>query len=106
MPNAKIVPRALQLENWPHAGLEPTDKPIVVHGPSNQAVKGTKFILKACEESMKILCEEKWQSNAKLSVIEENNFKLRGKNIIKLFYRKYMPALVRQEITKIRMKYK
>lgn len=50
MPNAKIVPRALQLENWPHAGLEPTDKPIVVHGPSNQAVKGTEFILKACEE--------------------------------------------------------
>ena len=45
MPNAKIVPRALQLENWPHAGLEPTDKPIVVHGPSNQAVKGTEFIL-------------------------------------------------------------
>ena len=50
MPNAKIVPRALELEKWPHAGLEPTDRPIVVHGPSNQSVKGTQFVLKACEE--------------------------------------------------------
>jgi hypothetical protein len=50
MPNAKIVPRALELDKWPHAGLEPTDKPIVVHGPSNQLVKGTKFVLEACEE--------------------------------------------------------
>lgn len=50
MPNAEIIPRALDLNQWPDVGVQPTDKPIVVHGPSNQLIKGTSFVLKACEE--------------------------------------------------------
>lgn len=49
MPDARIVPRALTLENWPQIGIEPNDRPLVVHGPSNPSVKGTKYILAACE---------------------------------------------------------
>lgn len=49
MPDAKIVPRALTLENWEHVGIAANDVPLIVHGPSNPSVKGTKYILAACE---------------------------------------------------------
>lgn len=50
MPSARVVPRSLELDKWNFVGIEPTDRPLVVHGPSNEHVKGTRFILQACEE--------------------------------------------------------
>jgi|GEM_PF-543734 len=50
MPDARIIPRALPLDDWPLVGVEPNDRPLIVHGPSNPVVKGTKFVLAACEE--------------------------------------------------------
>lgn len=49
MPDARIIPRALNLDNWRHVGVEANERPLVVHGPSNPSVKGTKYILEACE---------------------------------------------------------
>lgn len=50
MPEARIVPRSIELEKWNFVGIEPNDRPLVVHGPSNPKVKGTEFILKAVDE--------------------------------------------------------
>jgi len=47
---ANIVPRALDLTQWPVVGVQKTDKPLIVHAPSNAVVKGTPHILKAIEE--------------------------------------------------------
>jgi len=49
-PDAKLVPRGLNLNNWPFVGISPTDEPLIVHAPSNGEVKGTSIILKAIEE--------------------------------------------------------
>ncbi len=50
MPEATIVPRALDLREWDYVGTVPTDRPLVVHAPSDRCVKGTTFILKAFEQ--------------------------------------------------------
>jgi glycosyltransferase involved in cell wall biosynthesis len=49
-PEAKLIPRALDLTEWNYVGIEKNDTPLVVHAPSNEAYKGTEFVLKAIEE--------------------------------------------------------
>lgn len=46
----KIIPRAMDLSGWEPVGIEKNDIPLVVHAPSNKAVKGSAFVLKAIEE--------------------------------------------------------
>lgn len=46
----KIIPRAMELTNWDFVGVSPTDYPLVVHAPSNKAVKGTRYIMRAVRE--------------------------------------------------------
>ncbi len=52
MPEAKIIPRALELSEWSHTGFNPDrrDKPLILHAPSRGAVKGSSFVQKAIEE--------------------------------------------------------
>lgn len=49
MPEARIIPRALDLSEWRHVGFEPArkDKPVVLHAPSKGVVKGSRFVQKA-----------------------------------------------------------
>ncbi|QKV18777.1 glycosyltransferase family protein [Oricola thermophila] len=47
--NPKIIPRALNLSEWPFVGIGKTDRPLVVHAPSNGPVKGTKFVQAAVD---------------------------------------------------------
>jgi len=49
LPEARIIPRALDLRRWPFVGVAPTARPLVIHAPSNPAVKGTAYVLKAVE---------------------------------------------------------
>ena len=49
-PDATVVPRAMNLEEWPYVGVHPTDCPLVVHAPTDPAFKGTKFVNSAVEE--------------------------------------------------------
>jgi glycosyltransferase involved in cell wall biosynthesis len=48
-PEAKIVPRILPMADFDEVGIERTDKPLIVHAPSNVAYKGSKFVLEALE---------------------------------------------------------
>ncbi len=48
-PEATIIPRALDLSQWAYVGVERTDRPLVVHAPTNAAAKGTRFVLAAVE---------------------------------------------------------
>jgi len=50
IPDAKILPRGLQLGDWEAVGIQPTTKPLVVHAPSKPEVKGSTFIVTALEE--------------------------------------------------------
>ena len=50
IPEARILPRGLQLEEWPVVGVVNNDRPLVVHAPSNAEVKGSRFIVRALEE--------------------------------------------------------
>jgi glycosyltransferase involved in cell wall biosynthesis len=50
MPGARVVPRAIDLDSWPEAGIRPTGRPLVVHAPSNTKVKGTAIIEAAVGE--------------------------------------------------------
>lgn len=47
VPGAFIVPRALSLDKWKVVGQTNRQVPLVVHAPSNQTIKGTKFVLEA-----------------------------------------------------------
>lgn len=49
-PEAKIVPRVLPMADFDEVGIERTDKPLIVHAPSNTAYKGSKFVLEALEK--------------------------------------------------------
>jgi glycosyltransferase involved in cell wall biosynthesis len=49
LPEARIIPRALDLRQWPFVGVAPADRPLVVHTPSNPEIKGTRFVLAAVE---------------------------------------------------------
>lgn len=46
----KIIPRAMDLSKWDFIGVKKTDCPLIVHAPSNSAVKGTEHIMKAVTE--------------------------------------------------------
>jgi hypothetical protein len=50
LPGARIIPRAIDLDAWPDIGIGDTDRPLVVHAPSNPAVKGTALIEAALAE--------------------------------------------------------
>lgn len=50
MPDAKIIPRGLDLNEWSFKGITKTDCPLIVHAPTKNAYKGTSFVLKAIEE--------------------------------------------------------
>lgn len=49
MPDATVLPRGLALEQWPKIGIERTDRPLIVHAPTNPAVKGSRQIISALE---------------------------------------------------------
>ena len=49
VPDASIVPRALDFDKWPHVGLTRNSRPLILHAPSRQAVKGTASVLAAVE---------------------------------------------------------
>lgn len=46
-PAAKIIPRVIDVKQWDFIGACNKDCPIIVHAPSNPAVKGTAFVRKA-----------------------------------------------------------
>lgn len=54
VPNAKIVPRAIDLQAWKPAPIEDHPIPLIVHAPSRRTVKGTDHIL----EAVRLLREE------------------------------------------------
>jgi glycosyltransferase involved in cell wall biosynthesis len=45
VPDAKPVPRALDLSGWPEQPAEQRKKPVIVHIPSRRSFKGTQHIL-------------------------------------------------------------
>jgi len=49
-PEADIIPRALDLSRWEYVGVERSERPLVVHAPTNPAAKGTRFVLAAVEQ--------------------------------------------------------
>jgi hypothetical protein len=49
-PEAKIVPRALNLRNFDFVGPVNKDGPLIVHAPSNPEIKGTRLVQKAISE--------------------------------------------------------
>ncbi len=48
-PSARIVPRAIEMAEYPYIGPKSADNPLVIHAPSNQSIKGTRQILDAVE---------------------------------------------------------
>ncbi len=46
-PEAIIVPRALELQNFAFAEAVPGDKPLIVHAPTDRLLKGSDFVEKA-----------------------------------------------------------
>jgi hypothetical protein len=50
MPNAHVVPRAIDLSEWEEVGIDRKARPLVVHAPSKSELKGTRFLLEAVEE--------------------------------------------------------
>ena len=49
-PEAKTVPRVIDLEDWPFMGAINKDRPVVVHAPSKPMLKGTDFVRQAVEQ--------------------------------------------------------
>lgn len=43
------IPRALKLSEWPEIGVQRSDRPLIVHAPTNDECKGSRFVLKAVE---------------------------------------------------------
>lgn len=50
LPKATIIPRAINLQEWPEVGVERTDCPLVIHAPTDPAFKGTALLLAAIED--------------------------------------------------------
>lgn len=48
-PEATVIPRVLDLNDFAYVGVEPTDRPLVLHAPSKEAVKGTRFVRQAVQ---------------------------------------------------------
>lgn len=53
MPEARLVPRAIDLDELAPVGVDQTARPLVIHAPSNSATKGTPLILAALDELRK-----------------------------------------------------
>ena len=49
MPEATVLPRSLEIDKWEFEGVKKSERPLVVHAPSNAAVKGSRFIINALE---------------------------------------------------------
>jgi hypothetical protein len=49
VPTAKVVSRAIDMSEWNYVGLPQRERPLIVHAPSRQGVKGTRHILAAIE---------------------------------------------------------
>lgn len=49
IPEATVIPRVLNLDEWAYSGPTTNKKPLVVHAPTNTVVKGTPFIVDAVE---------------------------------------------------------
>jgi len=52
LPQARIVPRAVNLDRFPMTEPVTTKRPLVVHAPTDRLLKGTDFVLKAVEALM------------------------------------------------------
>ncbi len=50
LPQAHVIPRMIDLSSWPCVGVQRTARPLVVHAPSNQIIKGTRFLEQAVSE--------------------------------------------------------
>ncbi len=50
MPEARVVPRGIDVDAVEPVGIQPNDRPLVVHAPSKTLVKGTPLILQALKE--------------------------------------------------------
>lgn len=50
VPKAEIIQRAIDLDVWRHVGLINNDRPLIVHAPSRQGVKGTSHVIRAVDE--------------------------------------------------------
>ncbi|WP_445501643.1 glycosyltransferase [Microvirga sp. G4-2] len=49
VPGAKVIPRAIDMADWSYVGLPQRERPLIVHAPSRQGVKGTRHILSAVQ---------------------------------------------------------
>jgi len=50
VPRAEIIQRAIDMDVWRHTGLVNDDRPLVLHAPSRQGVKGTSHVVRAVEQ--------------------------------------------------------
>jgi glycosyltransferase involved in cell wall biosynthesis len=50
VPNAHVLPRVIDLSEWPVQGPSDRDRPLVLHVPSKRGTKGTSFILDGIEK--------------------------------------------------------
>lgn len=51
VPNASVIPRALNLDDWKFVGIDKQKEvPHIVHAPTSKAYKGSKYIHKALDE--------------------------------------------------------
>ncbi len=50
VPNSVIVPRAIDLTEWPFVGAVNSQDPIVIHAPSRRVVKGSDYVIQAVNE--------------------------------------------------------
>lgn len=49
VPGASVIPRVIDFNTWGYVGIQPTNRPLIVHAPSRRGVKGTEHVLKAVE---------------------------------------------------------
>lgn len=47
VPDAEVIPRALDLADWPRLPVTQREVPVILHVPSRRGTKGTDFILRA-----------------------------------------------------------
>ncbi len=49
VPDAKVIPRSLDLSHWQEVGLKNGPVPVVVHAPTKADIKGTSHVLEAVD---------------------------------------------------------
>ena len=52
-PDAKIIPRVMDIRKWNYVGPVNKQKPLIVHAPSSKKVKGSEFVEKAIRKLKK-----------------------------------------------------